>query len=69
MIKRKYYYAAAALVLITLACSFGSDATEEPAQPDLGAQLTMTSQALELEQLKAQSTADAEKVCSSSGDS
>jgi hypothetical protein len=62
MTKRKLTYAAAVLVLITLACSFGSTATEEPAQPDPGPQFTMTAQALELEQLKAQSTADAEKA-------
>ena len=60
MSKHKIFVFIAALVFVTLACSFGSEATQEPAPPDPGPQLTVTAQALELEQLKEQSTADAQ---------
>lgn len=68
MLKNKFFIALLVLMVVSLACQFqiGSDGSPEPpeetTQVDAGPQLTGTAQALELEQLKAQATADAESA-------
>ena len=59
MVNKRIIISILALMLASLACQFGASSVEETETPDIGPQLTMTSQSIELDQFRAQATADA----------
>lgn len=59
MVHNKIFFGIIAVTLASLACQFGTSSVEETDIPDIGPQLTMTSQAIELEQLKTLATENA----------
>ena len=60
MVHKRIFIGIIAITLASLACQFGSNSVEETEAPDFGPQLTMTAQTIELEQLRAQASADAQ---------
>ncbi len=60
MVRNKIFIGILAITLASLACQFGASTVEETDIPDFSPQLTMTSQAGEIEKLRAQASADAQ---------
>lgn len=60
MLHNKIVIGILVIALASLACQFGASTVEETDVPDLSPQLTMTSQAEEIEKLRAQASADAQ---------